>query len=78
MGMQKSRLDEIFEQLATDNGVPASVVVHAVQNIIDATWDDPDPVAREKQRKLFPNGKPTIEEFIRVTATQSKQRYDLP
>ena len=61
------------EQIAAQNGVSVDEVMRDMQSAIDATWDTPDPMAREKQRKLFPKGKPSIEEFIRVMAGQAKQ-----
>ena len=39
---------------------------------IDDAWDNTDPAVRERQRQLFPCGKPTPGEFIRVMAEQAK------
>ena len=63
----------LFDRIAAQHGVSVDEAVREIQFVIDATWNHPDPVAREKQRKLFPGGKPSIEEFIRVMAKQAKQ-----
>ena len=73
MKVSKNSIDDIFEKISAQNGVPVHEVMSEMQNLIDATWDNPDPAAREKQLELFPNGKPPIEEFIRVVAKQVKQ-----
>ena len=73
MGMDKKQLDGLLEQIAAQNGVSVDDVAREMQSTIDATWNNPDPTARESQRKLFPNGKPSIDEFILVVARQIKQ-----
>lgn len=44
-----------------------------MQAAVDAAWDNPDPVARARQRQLFPHGKPSVPEFIRVMAEEIKK-----
>ena len=71
--MRKKKLDGIIEQIAARNGVSADEVLREMQIALDAAWNSPDPAARQKQRELFPNGKPSVEEFISVTKKQVKQ-----
>lgn len=44
-----------------------------IQAAIDAAWDTDDLGALKLQRELFPNGKPTPEEFIVVVAAHEKK-----
>ena len=72
MAKGKKQPSELFQKIAAQNGVSADEVARELQALLDATWDNPDPAARKKQRALFPNGKPSVEEFIRVLAKQTK------
>jgi len=63
----------IFEQIATQHGVSVTEVIREIQIAVDAAWNNPDPAIRAKQRQLFPNGKPSVEEFIRVMAEQAQK-----
>jgi predicted lipoprotein len=60
----------IFEQIAAQYGVSVGEVVRDIQTAVDEAWNNPDPAIRARQRELFPNGKPSVEEFIRVMAEQ--------
>ena len=73
MTKDKKQSNELFKKIAAQYGVAVDEVVREIQDLIDATWDNPDPTARKKQQELFSNGKPSIEEFIRVMAKQIKQ-----
>ena len=73
MGEDKKSLHDLLEQIAVQNGVSVEEVEREMRRTIDAAWDKPDPGAAESQRKLFPGGKPSIAEFIRVMAEQAKQ-----
>jgi len=48
-------------------------VIKEMQAAVDAAWNDPDPAVQAEQRRLFPNGKPSVDEFIRVIADQIKK-----
>ena len=63
----------IFEQIAAQHGVSVTEVIREIQIAVDAAWNNPDPAIRAKQRQLFPNGKPSVEEFIRVMAEQAQK-----
>lgn len=45
-----------------------------IQAAIDAAWDTEDPAAMTLQRELFPDGKPTPEQFIATVAKHLKNR----
>ena len=57
-------------KVSVQNGVSVSEVAHEMEAAIDDAWDNPDPTIRARQETLFPNGKPSIENFIRVMAKQ--------
>ena len=73
MKKRKNKPEGIFEKLAAQYGVSAGEVVREIQTALDAAWDNPDPAIRERQRAIFPNGKPSVEEFIRVMAERAKE-----
>jgi len=60
----------VFEQIAAQYGVSVSEVIRDMQAAVDDAWDNPDPAIRARQRQLFPDGKPSVEEFIRVMANE--------
>lgn len=45
-----------------------------IQAAIDAAWDTEDPDAMKLQEDLFPDGKPTPEQFISTVAKHLKNR----
>lgn len=45
-----------------------------IQASIDAAWDTDDLDAMKLQRELFPDGKPTPEQFIAIVAKHLKNR----
>lgn len=47
-----------------------------IQACIDEAWDTEDPAAMKLQRELFPDGKPTPEQFISTVAKHLKNRQD--
>ena len=73
MTNREKQSNELLKKIAAKHGVSVGDVVREMQDIIDATWDNPDPAAKKKQRELFPNGKPSIEEFIRAVTKHIKQ-----
>ena len=76
MKKYNQQMDDLLEKVAEKNGISKDKAAREIQAAIDAAWDNPDPLAREKQRALFPNGKPSIEEFIRVVAMRAKGKAD--
>jgi len=73
MKNRKNQPEGLFEKLAAQYGVSVGEVAREMQAAIDTAWDNTDPAVRARQRALFPNGKPSIEEFIRVMAKQAEQ-----
>jgi len=63
----------VFEQIAEQYGVSVGEVVRGIQIAVDEAWNNPDPAIRARQRELFPNGKPSVEEFIRKIAQQVEE-----
>lgn len=57
---------EAIRKVAEHHGKSEKVVRRELEQIIDATWASSDPEAKLMQSRLFPNGKPTPEEFIVV------------
>ena len=70
MKKQKNNPEGVFEQIAAQHGISVEEVVREIQAAVDAAWGNPDPAIRARQQQLFPNGKPTVEEFIRTMAKQ--------
>ena len=61
-------LAKILEKVAKKYGTNIFEVIAEIQTSIDDAWDGFDAETLKKQQELFPNGKPTIEEFIRTLA----------
>ena len=53
-------------------GQPPEDVRREIQAAIDAAWDTDDLAAMKLQRELFPDGKPTPEQFISTVAKHLK------
>lgn len=49
-----------------------------IQAAIDAAWNTEDPDAMTLQRELFPDGKPTPEQFIATVARYMKEKNAFP
>ena len=71
MKKRPNQPESLFEKIAAQYGISVSEVTREMRVAIDAAWNNPDPAIRARQRQLFPNGKPSIEEFIRVIAEQA-------
>ena len=68
------KFSKIIKETANEHQVTPKKVVNEIQKTIELTWSNPDPKIKAAQQKLFPNGKPSVEEFIRTIATHAKQR----
>lgn len=53
------------KKTARNYGVPEQYVREEMQKALDAAWNTTDEEALRRQRELFPNGKPSLDEFIR-------------
>ena len=70
---RENQPESVFEKLAAQYGVSVGEVIRDMQEAVDAAWNNPDPAIRARQRQLFPDGKPSVEEFIRVMAEQAQK-----
>ena len=68
---------QLLEEIAKQYGVSIFEVKAEMEKAIDEAWNNADETARAEQRKLFPNGKPTIEEFIVEMAKKVQDEQDL-
>ncbi len=60
--------DELYNGVAREYGVLPDELRNRMQETIDASWNNDDEQITKTQRSLFPNGKPTVEEFIETMA----------
>lgn len=58
------RPQKVIKKTAKNNGVSEQHVREEMQKALDAAWNTTDEAAMKRQKELFPNGKPTLEEFI--------------
>lgn len=52
-------------ETARNHGVSEQQVREEMQKALDAAWNTTDEAALKRQRELFPDGKPSLEDFIR-------------
>ena len=58
------KCNRIIREMAKKNGVSEQTVRSEMQKALDEAWNSTDPSEIEKQKELFPAGKPTLDEFI--------------
>ena len=58
------RPQKVIKKTVKNNGVSEQHVREEMQKALDAAWNTTDEAAMKRQKELFPNGKPTLEEFI--------------
>ena len=63
-------MESIIAEVAARHGISKDEAMREMVIVIDDAWDNPDPTIRERQRALFPKGKPSVEEFLRVMVKQ--------
>lgn len=56
----------IYEEIARKNNVSPNEVYNEIQLAIDVAWNSD--TSKEFRKMIFPNGKPTPEEFIEIIA----------
>lgn len=61
-------MDQIYAVVARRHGLDPEHVRREIQAALDAAWDNPDPAAQEKQRCMFPLGKPDVDELLQKLA----------
>ena len=58
------RSQKVIKKTAKNNGVSEQHVRQEMQKALDAAWNTTDEAAMKRQKELFPNGKPTLDEFV--------------
>ena len=66
-------LHNLFKKVAAGQEVTAEEVERDIQCAIDYAWSNASPAARQEQLKLFPYGKPSVEEFMCVILLFAQQ-----
>lgn len=51
-------------------GVSAAEARRDMQEALDEAWATADPAAKQRQQELFPDGKPSLEQFIARVAAE--------
>ncbi len=60
----------VFRVIAKQYGTTPKEVYREIQAAIDEAWDTDDLAVMKQQRELFPNGKPTPEQFLLTLASK--------
>ena len=68
-----SQFMRMLEQIAKQHGVSIFEVKAEMEKAIDEAWNNGKPNAEFS--KTFPNGKPTIEEFIATLVNKIKDKF---
>lgn len=63
----------MFQAIAQAHNTTQEEVREAIQAAIDEAWNTTDLTVMKLRRKMFPNGKPTPEEFILTLAAHEKK-----
>lgn len=66
--------ENVIERTAKRFGVSVVELYGEMQKAIDSAWDTKDELALKRQQELFPNGKPTVEEFIAKISKRTSER----
>lgn len=61
-----NQIQKAIEDIAKERGTTPNDIRKNIQIAIDMAWKSKDKKEKETQNKLFPNGKPSIENFLRV------------
>lgn len=65
----------VIRRTAQHYDMPTAEVRAEIQKCLDDAWNTDDPAVKQAQEKLFPEGKPTMEEFIcRVAAAIKREQ----
>ena len=63
--MKSKQINKHINKVAKQNHLSKDSVKEEMQKALDAAWESNDPEALKKQHELFPDGKPSVEEFIK-------------
>ena len=64
----KLRAKSVIRRVAAGQGLTTGEVRRDMQAALDEAWATADPAAQQRQRELFPDGKPSLEQFIATLA----------
>ena len=73
---QSKIFEEIINQVSDTYQVSTVKCKEDMQKVIDNVWQNEDKKGKNNRDKLFPNGKPTVEEFILTLSEELKYRYE--
>lgn len=71
--MDKLKGQAVIRQVAQREGLSEGEVRRQMQAALDAAWDSTDGAVKAEQARLFPDGKPTLEQFI-LTVARATER----
>ncbi len=67
-----------INRAANREGMAPEILQWDIGHIIDIAWESQDPEAKVKQAELFPEGKPSPEQFVGVLTNYIKDNgYDI-
>lgn len=64
----KLRAKAVIRQVAEQQGLSTAEVRREMQLALDEAWATADHGAQQRQHELFPDGKPSLEQFIMTLA----------
>lgn len=70
--MKNYQIKKSISKVAEKNHLPKDIICDEMQKAIDTAWETKEPEAVKKQQELFPNGKPSVKDFIKKIAEISK------
>lgn len=65
-----STIERVIARIAEQAGTTPGEVRQDMQEALDAAWASNDLATKRRQYELFPEGKPTLEQFILLMAAQ--------
>ena len=68
--------DSVIDQIAKLYSISKLNCEEDMQEVIDMIWKSGDEKSKAKRDKLFQNGKPTVEEFVRTIAEEANKRSE--
>ena len=68
--------DSVIDQIAKLYSISKLNCEEDMQEVIDMIWQSGDEKSKDKRDKLFQNGKPTVEEFVRTIAEEANKRSE--
>lgn len=60
MKNNEKEFEKVYKHVATINNTSIEEVKDKIQSVLDVAWNNKN----TKLKNLFPNGKPTLEEFL--------------